>query len=97
MRTTLRRICPDHPHIFKFLDRLRLHEFSKSFEMLQAISSDAPTEKLQRRRRIKCKERMAKIEHLTKELKENKEMTAGTFLDAMANGCTLSEIGKIIY
>lgn len=96
MNAVLKRICPVHPHLFKFLDRLRFHEFSKSFEMLQAINSDSPTEKLERRRRLKCRQRMAKIKYLTKELKENKEMTAGLFLDAMANGDTLTEIGKII-
>lgn len=95
MNATLRRMCPDHPHIFKFLDRLRLHEFSNSLNMLQAVESDAPMQKLQRRRQIKCKERIAKIAYLTEKLKEGR-MTPGLFLETMANACTLRKIGKIL-
>lgn len=95
MNSTLRRMCPDHPHIFKFLDRLRLHEFSSSLNMLQAIKSDAPMQKLQRRRQIKCKERIAKISYLTEKLKEGR-ITPSQFLETMANGSTIQRIGKII-
>lgn len=95
MNAALRRICPNHPHIFKFLDRLRLHEFSKSLDVLLSVDSDAPLQKLQRRRRLKCKRRMAKIAYLTEALQNNK-ITPDLFLEAMANERKILEIGKII-
>lgn len=83
MNAVLRRICPDHPHLFKFIDRLRLHEFSKSIDMLEAVRSNAPVERLHRRRLQKIKQRDQKIKELTSEL-VNKNLTPAAFLEIIA-------------
>lgn len=68
MNAILRRICPNHPHLFKFIDCLRLHELSKSIDMLETVRSDAPVERLHRRRLLKNKRRNSKIKDLTHKL-----------------------------
>ncbi|XP_031623037.1 uncharacterized protein LOC116340597 [Contarinia nasturtii] len=82
MNAVLRRSFPNHPHIFKFIDRLRLHEFSKSLDMLNAIRSDISLQQL-RRRKKRDQARNEKLTILIEALKHNK--SPSSFLDAIAN------------
>lgn len=99
MNAVLRRTFPNHPHIFKFLDRLRFHEYSKFLDMIDAVrSADVPTEPLKCRKKLKDINRENKIKHLTKELKTDADMTTENFLQGMAacNDEFLPQIGKIL-
>lgn len=95
MNAVLRRICPNHPHLFKFIDCLRLHELSKSIDMLETVRSDAPVERLHRRRLLKNKRRNFKIKELTRKL-EVGTLTPSKFLEGMANADVLPETCMII-
>lgn len=95
MNAALRLICSNHPHLFKFIDRLRLHELSKSIDMFEAVKSNGLLERLHRRRVLKIKQRNAKIEELTGNLKEG-SLTPGGFLEHMADADILPITGVII-
>lgn len=85
MNAALRRTFPVHPHIFKFMDRLRIHEFSKFLDMLEAASTIASDQQLQRRK-LKDQKREAKIKKLTEELNSDGGISPGQFLEKMAIG-----------
>lgn len=92
MNAALRRLFPVHPHIFKFMDRLRLHEFSKSLDMLNAVRNQIPKKQLMRRKR-RDKNREEKIGKLTMLLKRNEKITPQRFLEEMAtDGTSLERI-----
>lgn len=81
MNAAMRRSFPNHPHIYKFLDRLRLHEFSKFIDMLDAVQNDAPQTQFQRRKK-RDKLRDEKIKCLTQKLKAG-ELSTKSFLTEM--------------
>lgn len=83
MNAVLKRMFPNHPHIFKFIDRLRLHEFSKTLDMMDSVKSDNLTNRILKRRKSHISKRDEKIRSCTKAIKENKDMTAGMFLELM--------------
>lgn len=94
LNTAMGRSFPKHPHIFKFIDRLRLLELSKSIDMLDLIRNDSINEQFKRKRQ-RDKQREEKIQHYTEKLKTSKDMTPGLFLEAMANKVVLPGTGKI--
>lgn len=94
MNAVLKRMFPNHPHLFKFIDRLRLHEFSKTLDMIDAVRSDDLMNKILRRRRKNIQRRDEKIKQITELFKTHKEMTAGSFLKAMATENVLPGNGK---
>lgn len=92
MNAVLRRSFPNHPHIYKFIDRLRLFEFSKSLDMLAATKSEVSEKQLQRRKK-RDQMREDKIRKLTLLLNTNEHISPGFFLEEMAgDGGCLSEI-----
>lgn len=93
VNSTLGRSFPKHPHIFRFIDRLRLYEFSKLLNMLDLVKNEDPDQQFQRKRQ-RDKEREAKIQFFTKACMEN-GVNWGEFLDAMANKDVLPNIGSI--
>lgn len=68
-------------HIWKFIEQLKYHEFSKAYDMLKLTESTA---KISERKRKKDIERQRKIEFFTNLLKEG-VIDAGAFLEAMGN------------
>lgn len=44
------RSFPKHPHIYRFIDRLRLFDLKKSIDMLDLIRNDAVNEQFKRKR-----------------------------------------------
>lgn len=93
LNSTLGRSFPKHPHIFKFINRLKLFEFSKSVNMLHSIRNDVPDEQLKRRRQCD-QNRQEKIKFFTDQLRANDQMTPELFLDAMENKEILPGTGK---
>lgn len=91
MNAVLRRLSPTHPIFFKFVNCIRMHEFSKSVDLWEMMKSDAPN---RGRKRKKVERLDAKIEHLTMALKENAEMTPELFLEELATEPVLPETGK---
>lgn len=90
MNAVLKRTFPIHPHIFKFIDRLKVHEFSNFLDMLKAVRTE-PSDKQLQRRKLKDRKRQAKIEELTAMLKSEENISPGIFLEKMAvdgNSCT---------
>lgn len=83
MNAVLRRTFPVHPHIFKFMDRLRVHEFSKFLDMLEAAATP-PSDKQLQRRKLKDQKRETKIKELTEELNSSGGISPGNFLEEMA-------------
>lgn len=83
MNAVLRRMFPNHPHIYKFIDRLRLHEFSKSLDMFDAVKSNDLMNQILNRRQKRVQKRDEKIKKYTEELKNNDEMTVDAFLRIM--------------
>lgn len=66
------------------MDRLRLHEFSKSMDMMDAVGSEISDSQLQRRKK-RDQKRDEKIKFLSKQLRTDKNMSPGRFLEEMAN------------
>lgn len=94
LNSVLGRSFPQHPHIFKFIDHLKLHEFSKYCALLELLKPNIPPEQLNRKRKID-QEREEKIVFFTKKLKTN-EILPSEFLDAMAIKDILPQNGMII-
>lgn len=92
MNSVLNRGCPKHPHIFKFIDRIRLHEFSKSLDLLDLIDDDV-SEEFERKRKLD-KEREIKISYFTN-LLEKQEISVNEFLEAMSIKSILPGTGKL--
>lgn len=93
VNSTLGRSFPKHPHIFKFLDCLRLFEFSKLLSMIDLVKNENSCQQFQRKRQLD-KDREEKINFFTNVLNENR-ITVREFLEAMANKEILQDLGKI--
>lgn len=82
MNSTLRRMANQHhPGFFKFIDMIRLHEFSKSTDLMEMLKSNNT---IRCRKSQKVKDLDVKIKQLTKDLKEMPEMNSGIFLEELA-------------
>lgn len=92
--SVLGRSFPRHPHIFRFIDRLRLHEFSKSLDLMNLIKDDVPDSQFQRRRLLD-RQREDKIKYFTHLLRTDDEITPADFLEAMANKEMLPGTGTL--
>lgn len=82
LNSVLGRSFPKHPHILKFIDYLKHHEFSKYCDLLNLLKSDISPKQLGRKRKLD-QEREEKIVFFTKKLKSN-DILPSEFLDAMA-------------
>lgn len=80
MNAVMRRLFPSHPHIFKFIDRLQVHEYSKSTDLLEATKTDKVDIK---RRKKRDQRREEKINHFS-DLLNSHEISAEGFLLEMA-------------
>lgn len=92
LNSLLNRSFPKHPHIFKFVESLKLFEFSKANNMLDFATNEVPKEQFGRKRKTD-QERDMKIKHFSGLLK-NDEISVNDFLEAMANKDMLPSIGK---
>lgn len=92
MNSALNRGCKARPHLFKFIDRIRLHEFKKSMDLQNLVDNDV-TEDFDRKRKLD-KERELKIAHFTNLLLK-KEIGVSEFLEAMSTKTFLPGTGKI--
>lgn len=94
MNAALRRLSPMHPAFFKFVDCIRLHEFSKSvdlFEMKRHGETQKKSTKLSKRERLDVK-----LKFLTEQLEDDSFKTgAGGFLRQLAGESLLPDIGKM--
>lgn len=95
LNSAMGRSFPKHPHIFRFIDRLRLFDLSKSINMLDLIRNNSINEQ-HKRKRQRDQQREEKIQHFTNELKTSESMTPGLFLEAMACKDVLPSEGKIL-
>lgn len=84
LNATLKRWFPSHPHIYKFLECLKLHEFSKSMDMLDAVKTEVSQKQLQRRKK-KDQKREEKIKYLTELFQTDPTMSAERFLELFAS------------
>lgn len=92
--SVLGRLFPRHPHLFRFIDRLRLIEFSKTLDLMDLIENELPDDQFQRRR-LRDKKREEKIKYFTIQLQTDGDMSPADFLEAMANKDILPGNGKI--
>lgn len=93
LNAVLRRSIPNHPHIYKFTDRLRLHEYSKYLDMLKAVKSNISLTPVRRKKRDQ--QRDEKIKYFTEMLKTDVDMHAGDFLLKLADENLFPYIGII--
>lgn len=93
LNSVIGRSFPKHPHILKFIDHLKLHEFTKSYDLAKLSKCDTPPKQLERKRKAD-REREEKIVFFTKKLK-TKEISASEFLDAMATKEILPLNGRL--
>lgn len=87
MNSQLRRSFPKHGSIWKFVEQLKYHEFSKATEMIKLTEAEVTEQQLGRKIK-KDKEREVKIKFFTKLLKKN-EISIDEFIEAMG--------GKVIF
>lgn len=90
MNSALNRGCRKHPHIFKFIDHIRTHEFSKSLDLLNLIEDDTDSDF--KRKRHLDKEREKKISHFTSQLHKG-EISVPEFLKVISDKNILPETG----
>lgn len=84
LNSQLNRSFPKRGHIWKFIEQLKYHEFSKANDMQKLTKIDVKME----RKRKSDRERERKIKFLTSLLKEG-TIDVGVFLDAMGNKISL--------
>lgn len=81
MNAAMRLLFPCHPHILKFIDRLQIHEYSKTIDFLEAVELNRKAG----RRKKRDQRRDDKIKYFSELLHENK-ISSEDFLHSMANG-----------
>lgn len=84
MNSVLRRMFPLHPHIFKFMDCLRYHEFGQQLRMFKLVKEEATKKQLDRKRK-KDQKRNVKIKAYTDELLTNPLFSVGEFLKGLSS------------
>lgn len=96
LNAVLKRMFPNHPNLFKFMERLQYHEFGKQIDMnilVQANSeSDDPQLKIPRYRK---RDEYIKA-CLDKLLDEEEMFNTGDFLTLLSKKSYLPDIGKNI-
>lgn len=96
LNAVLGRLLPRHPNIYKFVDGIKIHEFSKYNELLQLSSMKENATKLSRKRK-RDQERDDKIKKATQELTE-KKISTSEFLETFSNNENLlPNSGKLFY
>lgn len=91
MNSVIQRSFPSKPHIFKFLECLRLHEAMKSTDLFQLASNQISNSKLMQKR-AEDKRRNEKIELLSTRL-EKKKINAAQFLEHMCESSISTPAG----
>lgn len=82
MNSTLRRMVNQHhPGFFKFIDIIKMHEFSKSSDLLEMLK---PNAKVRCCKNQRTKDLDIKIKQLTDDLHEMPDMNSGLFLEELA-------------
>lgn len=89
MNAVLRRMSNPHPTLFKFIDTIRMHEFSKSIELFELIKSIVPIRKSKKITALDIK-----LKKLTTDLEENPDMSPGSFLEEFAKDIILPNTGN---
>lgn len=92
LNADLVRKFPNHPHLFKFMDHLKLHEYSKFLD-LNSLMNDEASPECKRARDI---ERDQKIKYFSDQLSE-KKIDIQIFLEAMANRNILPKSRNLIF
>lgn len=92
MNAALRRISRPHPNFFKFIDCIRMHEFSKSMDLLEIIKYGVRVQK-----GWKVEKLDSKIRLLTLALERDPDMNPGLFLDEFIDCYALPETGMILF
>lgn len=85
----MKKKCSLHPHLFKFIDELKLIELKKALDMLTLIEAKGPFERKNKR----DKERDEKIKFFT-HLILKKEISIQIFFEAMANNTIMPTSGN---
>lgn len=94
MNATLGRMSYPHPTFFKFIDTIRMHEFSKKIDLFELLKSNVSN----RSRKSKKAEALGiKIKKLTTDLEEIPDMSPGAFLEELAKEATLPNTGKTFW
>lgn len=83
MNSVIQRSFPTNPHIFKFIDNLRLFESIKSSDLYQLTLGDITNQTLLRKRALD-RERDSKIKVLSEKLQIG-VITVAEFLELMAD------------
>lgn len=94
LNATLVRTVPNHPHFFKFMDHLKLHEYSKFLDLNTLIDGGGSPKQLERKN-PRDRDRDHKIKYFTEQLKED-NIDVGLFLEAMANKNILPNAGIVL-
>lgn len=79
MHSVIQRTFPIHPHIFKFIENLRLHEAKKATDLYHLSEKDAKIQQI----RAEDRERAEKLRKCTEDL-ENGLISVENFLDLMS-------------
>lgn len=79
----LGRKCSKHPHIFKFIDQIKIVELKKALNLLCLMEPGVPNSQFQPRNK-EDQERNEKIKYFTTLLVQN-IISVSIFLEAMAN------------
>lgn len=93
MNAVLRRLAPTHPAFFRFIDCIRMHEFSKSIELSEIIRWG----NVRSRKQTKADKLDVMVKQLTYNLEVDPEMDSGVFLRQLASEHILPDAGKIMY
>lgn len=90
LNSVLGRSFPKHPHIYRFIDYLKLNESNSCLEMWSLIAQDVPSGPI----RKKDIDRQARIKKCTDSLK-TKTISVAQFLDEMTKDEHLPRKGII--
>lgn len=93
LNATLRRMANPHPSFFKFIDIIRMHEFSKSSDLSEILKLNAP---IRNRKSKKVEQLDIKIKMLTNDLRDNPDMSPGLFLEKLAKEVIVPNIGNLL-
>lgn len=95
MHSVIQRTFPTNPHIFKFIENLKLHEAKKSSDLYQTTQGNDRIQQI----RAEDRERAQKIKECTEKLKDEL-ISVAKFLDLVskkkpdsAKNTSLSSVG----
>lgn len=88
MNAALRRISRPRPSVFRFIECIKMHEFSKSLDLMETIKYGPQVQKSKKVEKLDVK-----IKQLSAALEQDPDMNPGLFLEEFTMNYSIPDTG----